>query len=79
MNEIIKFCNLNEMDDETVERFEKIHNLKRQYIYLIKAEGKIYVCFKEKENRFEKWFEKFKDSIKRWFEKRIEIMNLIVR
>ena len=44
MNEIIKFCNLND-NNELIERFEKL-NLKRQDIYLVKAEGKCYVCFK---------------------------------
>lgn len=46
MNEIIKFCNLNDSDNnELLKRFEKL-NLKRQDIYLVKAEGKCYVCFK---------------------------------
>lgn len=44
MNEIIKFCNLND-SNELIERFEKL-NLKRQDVYLVKADGKCYVCFK---------------------------------
>ena len=71
MNEIVKFCNLNEEDNEFIERFEKL-NLKRQDVYLVKVEGKCYICFKEKENRF-------KNSIEKFFKKRIEIMNLLVR
>lgn len=81
MNEIVKFCNLNNEDNEFIERFEKL-NLKRQDIYLVKAEGKCYICFKEKENRIEKLISKLnriKKAIERGFEKRIEIMNLIVR
>ena len=45
MNEIVKFCNLNDQDNELIKRFEKL-NLKRQDVYLIKAEGKCYICFK---------------------------------
>ena len=77
MNEIVKFCNLNNEDNEFIEKFEK-SNLKRQDIYLVKAEGKCYICFKEKnnfKNRIEKLIHRIEDSI----EKRIEVMNLIVR
>lgn len=86
MNEIVKFCNLNDHDNELIERFEKL-NLKRQDVYLIKSEGKCYVCFKQKEigplvrlakhfkTRFKKWILK----LKKWIEKQNENINLLVR
>lgn len=68
MNEIIKFCNLND-SNELIERFEKL-NLKRQDVYLVKADGKCYVCFKQKDD-FKTRFKKYRifDSIKKWISK----------
>lgn len=80
MNEIIKFCNLNKMNDELTERFEKM-NLKRRDVYLVKAGGECYICFKEKKNRFEKLISKMnriKDAIRKWFENMNDI-NLLIR
>lgn len=79
MDEIIKFCNLNDSDNELIKRFEKL-NLKRQDVYLIKAEGKCYVCFKQKDDfktRIKKFILKLKIEIKSWFEKQNEIDLLI--
>ena len=78
MNEIIKFCNLNDSDNnELLKRFEKL-NLKRQDIYLVKAEGKCYVCFKQKDD-FKTRFKKFILKLKTWIEKQNENINLLVR
>ena len=76
MNEIIKFCNLND-NNELIERFEKL-NLKRQDIYLVKAEGKCYVCFKQKDD-FKIRIRKFILKLKNWIEKQNENINLLVR
>lgn len=80
MNEIIKFCNLNDNDNELIKRFEKL-NLKRQDVFLIKADGKCYVCFKQKDDfkiRIKKLISKLKNELKTWFEKQNEI-DLLVR
>ena len=89
MNEIIKFCNLND-NNELIEKFEKL-NLKRQDIYLIKSNGKCYVCFKQKDNfktRFKKyrifdsikkWISKMKTELKTWFEKQNENINQLIK
>ena len=80
MDEIIKFCNLNDSDNELIKRFEKL-NLKRQDVYLIKAEGKCYVCFKQKDDfktRIKKFILKLKTELKKWFEKQNEI-DLLIR
>ena len=76
MDEIIKFCNLNDSDNELIKRFEKL-NLKRQDVYLIKAEGKCYVCFKQKDD-FKTRIKKFILKLKNWFEKQNEI-DLLIR
>ena len=85
MNEIIKFCDLNDNDNELIKRFEKL-NLKRQDVYLIKADGKCYVCFKQKEigplvrlaKHFKTRIKKFILKLEKWFEKQNEI-DLLIR
>lgn len=81
MNEIIKFCNLNDNDNELIKRFEKL-NLKRQDVYLIKADGKCYICFKQKDDfktRIKKFILKIKGRLGKWFEKQNENINQLIK
>lgn len=76
MNEIIKFCNLNDEDISSLWADGKV-NLKRQDVYIY--ENQIY--FVEKNDfkyRIKKIILKLKTEIKKWFEKQNEI-NLLVR